>query len=153
MSLPELSGITSHLGRGDISSWSRHPGSGEILPQQELQGGEAGPRREDQSLGPFPREGTWGRTGACLPSSVWPLGCGSALWRRIGCLPSLTAPQGSLQHPVDPSPASLCPGNLVICLPLVPQEGMGLGRTQGSGPGFPPWGPAVTPGGASQVEL
>lgn len=67
MSLPELPGITSHLGRGDISSWSRHPRARRNPASAGAPGKGGGSQSGRPESGPFPREGTRGRTGACLP--------------------------------------------------------------------------------------
>lgn len=148
MSLPELSGITSHLGRGDIGSWSRDPRV-RRNPASAAEGAPCGaPGRGggSQSWLSIPTRGHSGKDRNLPPpprSGLWDVGLLSG--GASGCLPSPTPPQGSLLPLVDPSPAILCPGNLVICLPLVPQEGMRLGGTRGPGSGFPPW---CLPGGA-----
>lgn len=107
------------------------PGSGEILPHlakglsAELQGGWTGPTQHVQTHTPW--RGQFGKGRAVPPCSAWPLG--GALCSLQGHPAACPLP-GSLCHPPCCSALTWFPGlrveNLVICLPLVPQDGMRL---------------------------
>ena len=132
------------MGRGDIRSLSRIPRV-RRNPASSAEGAQLGaPGRADgsHSGGPeyrpsTPWRGHFGKDGACLPrlclaSGVWLC----SLEGHLAAFP----PRGALPCPADPSSASLRAGNLVICLPLVPREGMGCCRMLCSPtqPGLPP---------------
>lgn len=61
---------------------------------------------------------------SCLPLPLLGPGSCVVLEGTVHCLGTVV----SLQFPVDTSISSHCTGNLVICLPLAPQEGTGQAR-------------------------
>lgn len=132
MSLPKLSGIASTLGRGDRRSLSRDLRMRTILPRlvnglrAELRGRWMGPTRVAQSISIYtPWSQQFGKHRDPPPSSsAWPLGCDSG---SLEGHPS-AFPLGTVSTcPATPPFPCICTGNLVICLPLVPQDRMGWG--------------------------